>query len=142
MCVCICVHQHYWNLKVGSLAYITCWFLLQVLIVLWMTKSLGGGSFGWSSLFNDYAGNGSITVSCDWNLIINCFVFLRIQFTSLIVKNTWNPHCISWHRGCHPRLWIFNDDDMVVQGCICSFINAIIIMDLEDKTPMNAKPEC
>ena len=39
--------------------------LLQILIVLWMTKSIGGDSLGWSSLFNDYPGNGSITVSLD-----------------------------------------------------------------------------
>lgn len=64
LCVCVCVFVYAIDMYVKYGDCNMLGLLLQILIVLWITKSLDGADLGWGGLLNDYPGNGSVTVSC------------------------------------------------------------------------------
>lgn len=64
------VHQELASLGPMSSAEISILGVFGILVVLWLTKSIGTNIGGWGDLFNDYPGNGSVSVLMATTLFI------------------------------------------------------------------------
>lgn len=72
--------RNQWIIRASGLLikflYVAMKILVQLLIVLWMTRSITDDIPGWGALFNGRAGDGTVSVSLRISLCVNELIYL------------------------------------------------------------------